>query len=105
MILGSAFLVNKYFEWGAKIHHGIYPGSPELLERPQGEILFFGLYFVMTGLHGLHVLVGLVLLSVMAVWVARGKASPGPLTWHSRTRGSTGTWWTSSGSSCYPSST
>jgi cytochrome c oxidase subunit 3 len=73
VILGSAFLVVKYFEWGAKFHHGIYPGSPELLDQPHGIILFFGLYFVMTGLHGIHVLVGVVLLAVMAVWVARGK--------------------------------
>ena len=29
------------------------------------EILFFGLYYVMTGLHGLHVLVGVVVISFM----------------------------------------
>jgi cytochrome c oxidase subunit 3 len=67
ILLGLAFLVNKYFEWGAKIHHGIYPRSPELLKRSFGEVLFFGLYYAMTGLHGLHVFVGVVILSIMAV--------------------------------------
>ena len=52
------FLLNKGIEWGAKIDHGIYPNSPVLLARTKGEVLFFGLYYVMTGLHGLHVLVG-----------------------------------------------
>jgi cytochrome c oxidase subunit 3 len=59
------FLVNKYFEWSAKFHHGIYPGSEELLSKGSGEILFFGLYYVMTGLHGLHVIVGMFLIAVM----------------------------------------
>lgn len=66
ILLGLFFMINKYFEWTAKFHHGIYPGSEELLARQPGEILFFGLYFVMTGLHGLHVLVGMVLIAVMA---------------------------------------
>jgi len=73
MILGLLFLTNKGMEWGAKFHHGIYPGSPALLSRPKGEILFFGLYYVMTGLHGLHVFVGIGILSVMWVLVWRGK--------------------------------
>jgi len=53
-----AFLVIKSFEWGAKFEHHIYPGSPQLLERLKGEIVYFGLYFTMTGLHALHVLIG-----------------------------------------------
>jgi cytochrome c oxidase subunit 3 len=67
---GLWFLVNKYFEWGAKFGHGIYPNSEFLLQHAKGEILFFGLYFTMTGLHGLHVLVGVVLLAVVAVKTA-----------------------------------
>jgi cytochrome c oxidase subunit 3 len=65
VILGGWFMVNKYFEWGAKISHGIYPGSAILGHHPKGEIVFFGLYFSMTGLHGIHVVVGMVLLTVM----------------------------------------
>ncbi|MDH3258388.1 MAG: cytochrome c oxidase subunit 3 family protein [Deltaproteobacteria bacterium] len=70
--LGFLFLVNKYFEWGAKIHHGLYPGSTSLLQRSSGEVLFFGLYYTMTGLHGLHVLIGLVAIGVMAYLTHRG---------------------------------
>lgn len=77
VFLGVLFLVNKYFEWGAKIDHGIYPNSPELLTRDQGEILFTGLYYAMTGLHGLHVLVGVLLLSVMLVFAGREKIDSG----------------------------
>jgi cytochrome c oxidase subunit III len=70
--LGIVFLINKTFEWSAKIHHGIYPGSEHLMERPPGERLFFGLYYGMTGLHGLHVTVGVIVLSIMLVLLARG---------------------------------
>jgi cytochrome c oxidase subunit 3 len=69
--LGLFFLVNKGFEWGAKIEHGVYPNSPTLLARTKGEILFFGLYYVMTGLHGLHVLVGVCVLCGMLILMAR----------------------------------
>ena len=65
IFLALFFLVNKYFEWTAKFHHGIYPGSEQLLSKSSGEILFFGLYYVMTGLHGVHVIVGMFLIAVM----------------------------------------
>jgi len=71
--LGLFFLVNKGFEWGTKIEHGIYPNSPALLVRAKGEILFFGLYYVMTGLHGLHVLVGVCVLCGMWMLIAKDK--------------------------------
>jgi cytochrome c oxidase subunit 3 len=65
IVLALGFMLNKYFEWTAKFHHGIYPGSETLLGKPSGEIVFFGLYYVMTGLHGLHVIIGIVLIAVM----------------------------------------
>lgn len=70
---GVIFLVNKYFEWGAKIHHGIYPNSVTLQEGEPGLNIFFGLYYVITGLHGLHVIVGMVLLSISLVLILRGR--------------------------------
>jgi cytochrome c oxidase subunit 3 len=73
IFLGLLFLGIKYVEWTAKIEHGLYPNSPRLLERSKGEVLFFGLYYSMTGLHGLHVLVGIFVLSVMLVLMMRGK--------------------------------
>ena len=73
LILAMAFLVNKYFEWAHKISIGIYPQSPDLLNKPPGEILYFGLYYVMTGLHALHVLIGMGVLAVMVTFIAKGK--------------------------------
>jgi cytochrome c oxidase subunit 3 len=73
VVAGGAFLVNKYFEWSAKIHHGIYPKGPEMANLSDGESVFFGLYYVMTGLHALHIIVGLVFIIVMMVFIARGK--------------------------------
>jgi cytochrome c oxidase subunit 3 len=73
IFLALFFLVNKYFEWSAKFSHGIYPGSEELLSKSSGEILFFGLYYVMTGLHGIHVLVGIFLIAVMTRMTRTGR--------------------------------
>lgn len=76
-IIGLIFLVNKYFEWGTKFSHGIWPGSEQMLnEMSQGEILFFGLYFVMTGLHALHIIIGMVIMLFALRGVASGKVTP-----------------------------
>jgi cytochrome c oxidase subunit 3 len=61
-LCGVTFLVNKYFEWSHKFHDGIYPGSELLADGSPGENIFFGLYYVITGLHGLHVIIGMSLL-------------------------------------------
>jgi len=70
MILGSAFLALKGLEYARHIHEGLLPGAsfvyePAALARPAE--LFFYLYFVMTGLHAVHMLVGLAWLAVLAV--------------------------------------
>lgn len=65
---GLLFLVNKYFEWGAKFHHGIYPKGPALQSMSEGEVLYFGLYYVMTGLHGLHIVAGLIFIGIV-MWL------------------------------------
>lgn len=72
---GFIFLVNKYFEWGAKIHHDIYPNSETLVNGEPGVNIFFGLYYVITGLHGLHVIIGMILLSISLVLVLAGKVT------------------------------
>ena len=38
-----------------------------------GEVMYFGLYYVMTGLHGLHVLVGMVFIAIVLSMVIRDK--------------------------------
>ena len=65
--LGFLFLIIKSFEWAAKFQHGLYPNAPHLATLPPGEQVFFGLYFVMTGLHGLHVIAGMAVLT----WILR----------------------------------
>ena len=72
ILLGLVFLVNKYFEWTEKIFRGIYPNSPVLLNQSKGQILFFSLYYVMTGIHGLHVLIGTIVISFMVVFSLKG---------------------------------
>ncbi len=77
--MAFGFLIVKAFEWGAKFEHGLYPGAKYLLTLPKGEILYFGLYFMMTGLHALHVIVGIGVLSLMYIFLRRGvltKISP-----------------------------
>jgi cytochrome c oxidase subunit 3 len=73
ILLALIFLVNKYFEWGVKFEHGIWPGSQHLVnDLSKGEILFFGLYFVMTGLHALHIVVGMIVIIVALSKVQKG---------------------------------
>jgi cytochrome c oxidase subunit 3 len=64
ILFGLFFLFNKYIEWGHKFEVGIYPGSQTLEDFSFGSNIFYGLYYVVTGLHGLHVLIGLMLLSI-----------------------------------------
>ena len=63
-VCGLIFLIVKFFEYQHKFHVGTLPGffyhSTELT-HPQAP-LFFGLYFTMTGLHGLHVIAGMSLI-------------------------------------------
>jgi len=70
---GIVFLINKYFEWGAKISHDIYPNSETLVNGDPGQNIFFGLYYVITGLHGLHVIIGMTLLAISFALVAANK--------------------------------
>lgn len=70
---GLVFLVNKYVEWGHKFHEGIYPGSDVLMDHGPGMNIFFGMYYTITGLHGLHIVVGTILLAVSLVMVITGR--------------------------------
>ena len=72
---GFGFLIVKGFEWTAKFEHGLYPRAAVLMSKPPGEILYFGLYFMMTGLHALHVIIGMAILAVIIRFIARGKAT------------------------------
>jgi cytochrome c oxidase subunit III len=77
LLLGLAFLVNKYFEWGHHIRDHIYPGSPVLALRGQGDVLFYGLYFFMTGLHALHIIIGMIFIGVVTRLIIKDKINSG----------------------------
>lgn len=76
VIMGFMFLVNKYFEWSAKISHGLYPNSEILETHTAGEKIFYSMYYLMTGLHGLHIVIGLIIILVMMRHVSK-KKQPG----------------------------
>jgi cytochrome c oxidase subunit III len=75
IVLAGVFMVNKFFEWSAEISHGIYPGSEQLAEMGPGVTTFFNLYYFTAGLHGLHVVIGGILIGVVAIMVAKGKVT------------------------------
>jgi cytochrome c oxidase subunit III len=77
IFLAAMFMVNKYFEWSHKFEFKLYPGSEVLKNMPRGELLFFGLYFMMTGLHALHVLIGMILLSINIYKIKTGSVNSG----------------------------
>lgn len=69
LLCAATFMVIKYFEYTHKFHEGLLPGAyftNQELTHPKTP-LFFSLYFVMTGLHGFHVLVGMGLIT----WILR----------------------------------
>jgi len=77
ILCASTFMFNKYLEWSAEIGRGIYPNSPKLAAGPPGESVFYSLYYLTVGLHGLHVLVGGTLLAVVALRVKKGSVHGG----------------------------
>lgn len=78
LALAAVFLVVKYFEYEGKFAHGIFPGASF---QPHGEYgiydipyaaQFFSIYFVMTGIHGVHVIVGMGIIGWIAWRAFRG---------------------------------
>lgn len=105
LALAATFMTVKYFEYSHKLHHGVGWGaschpSAELLAGLPAAIrslpvpahlgTFFSVYYLMTGLHGLHVLVGMGLFAWLVGRARRGHFGPryfGPvdavaLYWH-----------------------
>jgi cytochrome c oxidase subunit III len=75
IVLGAAFLAVKAFEYRDKWEHHLIPGPGFRFEGAAGgnEQLFYALYFAMTGLHALHMLIGMVALAWLAVLARRGR--------------------------------
>ncbi len=77
ILCAAGFMAIKYVEWSSKFGHGIYPGSEHLKAGPPGESVFFSLYFLSTGIHGLHVVIGAILLGWIAFKVRGGELHAG----------------------------
>jgi len=93
MALGVAFLVVKIAEYFVHFREGIFPGAQGSFfveHTTPGLGLFWTLYFVMTGLHAVHVAVGVTVLGFMLVRILRGTVAPpythpleiGAIYWH-----------------------
>jgi cytochrome c oxidase subunit 3 len=70
LLCGSLFLVIKGIEYTEHFRDGVFPGGhgAYFAGQAQGLKVFYTLYFLMTGLHGIHVVVGMGIL----VWLCRG---------------------------------
>jgi cytochrome c oxidase subunit III len=96
MILGSIFLGVKAIEYTIDYYEHLIPGLnfhphlPEALSSVEVSHvqMFFVLYFAMTGMHALHMIIGIVVLGILAYMIHRSKFADGTtveaigLYWH-----------------------
>lgn len=77
ILLGSAFLGIKAVEYTHKIHEHLFPDVSFMFEGPYdgGARIFFSLYFAMTGLHALHMIIGIGLMVWLLVLAKSGRFS------------------------------
>jgi cytochrome c oxidase subunit III len=78
IVLGLGFLGIKFYEYFQKFEEHLVPGRGFLFEGadPRHSQLFFSFYFAMTGMHALHMVIGIVMMGVLIVLAKRGKYSP-----------------------------
>jgi cytochrome c oxidase subunit III len=78
MLLGLTFLVIKFFEYKEKFETGHVPGPNFRFEGPDAPHvqIFFSVYFALTGVHALHMVIGFCLLSVILWMSYRNRFSP-----------------------------
>jgi cytochrome c oxidase subunit 3 len=62
LLLAATFLVIKYFEYYHKFELGQLPGKFYTFDGIEGTNphIFFSIYFLLTGLHGIHILLGMI---------------------------------------------
>jgi cytochrome c oxidase subunit 3 len=78
MVLGATFLGIKFVEYHHKFQEGLIPGSAFAYDgphRPEVE-LFLSFYFAMTGMHALHMVIGLGIMTVLLGMARRGRFTP-----------------------------
>jgi len=78
ILLGMVFLGVKAYEYTHKWHEHLIPGPNFLFEGgdAQHAQLFFFLYFAMTGLHAVHMVIGVGILATLWVYARKGLYSP-----------------------------
>ena len=78
VVLGSIFLGVKIVEYGDKFEHHLVPGPHFQFPGPHARPaqIFYSLYFAMTGLHALHMIIGIPILLVLAWQSHRGRYGP-----------------------------
>ncbi len=74
--LGLVFLGIKAVEYSHKFHEHLVPGPSFSFDGPRESQLFFSFYFAMTGMHALHMIIGVVLVTIIAWFAWRGRYSP-----------------------------
>lgn len=78
LVCGFIFLGVKWVEYSHKFHEGLYPGA--MFSGEVGEVknlaLYFSFYFMMTGLHAIHVVTGMGLIAWVLVRTLRGEFGP-----------------------------
>ena len=77
LALAGTFLLIKYFEYAHKFHLGQLPGKYYTYQGIEGTNphVFFSVYFLMTGLHGFHVMVGMGVITWMIIRTRRNQFS------------------------------
>jgi len=78
MLLGLTFLGIKFFEYFQKFQEHLVPGSQFVFSGPNARHaeLFFSFYFMMTGMHALHMIIGICVMAILAALALRRKFSP-----------------------------
>ncbi len=77
VVLAGVFMVVKFFEYSHKFHEGLLPGYfySHQGDTVPGQFMFFSFYFMMTGLHGIHVLLGMIAIGWLIFRAVRGDFS------------------------------
>ena len=81
ILCACIFLGVKYFEYSHKIEEGLLPGQwykyhETIPEHIKGASVFFSFYFMMTGLHGFHILCGVLVLAWITIRAGKGEFGP-----------------------------
>jgi cytochrome c oxidase subunit 3 len=76
--LGAVFLGVKVVEYADKFEHHLVPGPGFRFDGsdPRAAQVFYSLYFAMTGLHALHMIIGIPIIAIIALLARKGRYSP-----------------------------